>query len=187
MQILYRGALDERNRAVAERIETGARVVDLCCGPPLLFTSHLEAKRVRYLGVDLNPAFLDAVRKSGAEAMSLDLRDAPALPQGDYVIMLGSLYHFLPDPAPLVERMLEAASRQVIFSEPIRNWSQSRFPGMATLAALGTDAGYGAQSSRFDEGSLDRFFEAYADRVVESSPVARGREKLYVLEGRAAP
>ena len=26
MQILYRGALDERNRAVAERIETGAQI-----------------------------------------------------------------------------------------------------------------------------------------------------------------
>jgi SAM-dependent methyltransferase len=187
MQLLYRGALDERNQAVAEHVETGARVVDLCCGPPLLFTSHLEAKRVRYLGVDLNPAFLDAVQKSGAEATSVDLRDAPALPQGDYVIMLSSLYHFLPDPAPLVERMLEAASRRVIFSEPIRNWTQSRFPGMAALAALGTDAGYGAQSSRFDEASLDRFFEAYADQVVESSLVAQGREKLYVLEGRATP
>jgi SAM-dependent methyltransferase len=183
MRLLYRGALDERNRALAERIEAGTRVVDLCCGPPLLFTSQLKRKHVRYLGIDLNPVFLAAIQKSGAEAMSLDLRDTPRLPRGDYVIMQGSLYHFLPDPAPIVERMLEAAGHRVILSEPIRNFSQSRLPGVAALAALSSDAGYGAQPNRFDEATLDRFFEAYSERIVESSLVARGREKLYVLRG----
>lgn len=187
MRLLYRGALDERNRALAEHIEAGSRVVDLCCGPPLLFTSQLERKHVRYLGVDHNPAFLAAIQKSGAEALSLDLRDAPRLPRGDYVIMQGSLYHFLPDPAPIVERMLEAAGRTVILSEPIRNLSQSRLPGVAVLAALATNAGYGAQPNRFDEVALDRFFEAFSERIVESSLVARGREKLYVLQGGVAP
>ena len=187
MRLLYRGALDERNRALAERIEAGSRVVDLCCGPPLLFTSQLERKRVRYLGIDLNPVFLAAVQNSGAEAMRLDLRDAPRLPQGDYVIMQGSLYHFLPDPAPIVERMLEAAGRRVILSEPIRNFARSRLPGVAALAALASDAGYGAQPNRFDEATLDRFFEVHSERIVESSLVARGREKLYVLQAGAAP
>ena len=102
MRLLYRGALEERNRAVAECIEAGTRVVDLCCGPPLLFTSQLERKHVRYLGIDLNPVFLAAVQKTGAEAMHLDLRDAPRLPGADYVIIQGSLYHFLPDPTPIV-------------------------------------------------------------------------------------
>jgi len=101
--------------------------------------------------------------------------------------MQGSLYHFLPDPAPIVERMLEAAARRVIISEPIRNLSQSRLPGVAALAAFASDAGYGAQPNRFDEATLDRFFEAYSERIVESSLVARGREKLYVLQGGAAP
>jgi hypothetical protein len=187
IRLLYRGAFDERNRALAERIEAGTRVVDLCCGPPLLFNSQLERKHVRYLGIDLNMVFLAAVQKSGAEAMSLDLRDAPRLPRGDYVIMQGSLYHFLPDPAPIVERMLEAAGRRVILSEPVRNFSQSRLPGVAALAALASDAGYGAQPNRFDEATLDRFFEAYSERIVESSLVARGREKLYVLQAGAAP
>jgi SAM-dependent methyltransferase len=186
MRLLYRGALDERNRALAERIEAGTRVVDLCCGPPLLFTSELKRKHVHYLGIDHNPVFLAAIQKSGAEAMSLDLRDAPRLPESDYVIMQGSLYHFLPDPAPIVERMLEAAGRRVILSEPIRNLSQSRLAGVAALAALATDAGYGAQPNRFDEATLDRFFEAYSERIVESSLVARGREKLYVLRGATA-
>ena len=187
MRLLYRGALDERNRVLAERIEAGTRVVDLCCGPPLLFTSRLERKHVRYLGIDLNPVFLAAVQKTGAETMRLDLRDAPRLPEADYVIMQGSLYHFLPDPAPIVERMLEAAGRRVILSEPIRNLSQSKLPGVAVFAALASDAGYGAQPNRFDEATLDRFFEAYSDRIVESSLVARGREKLYVLQGGAVP
>jgi SAM-dependent methyltransferase len=187
MRLLYRGAINERNRALAEHIEGGTRVVDLCCGPPLLFTSELERKHVHYLGIDLNPVFLAAIQKSGAEAMNLDLRDAPRLPRGDYVIMQGSLYHFLPDPTPIVERMLEAAGRRVIFSEPIRNLSQSRLPGVSALAALATDAGYGAQPNRFDEATLDRFFEAHSERIVESSLVARGREKLYVLQGGAAP
>ena len=186
MRLLYRGALNERNRALAERIEAGSRVVDLCCGPPLLFTSQLERKHVRYLGIDLNPVFLAAVRESGAEAMSLDLRDAPRLPRCDYVIMQGSLYHFLPDPAPIVDRMLEAAGRRVILSEPVRNFSQSRLPGVAALAARASDAGDGVQPNRFDEATLDRFFEAYSERIVESSLVARGREKLYVLRGATA-
>ena len=183
MRLLYRGALDERNRALAEYIEPGTRVVDLCCGPPLLFTAELERKHVHYLGIDLNPVFLAAIQKSGAEAMNLDLRDAPRLPRGDYVIMQSSLYHFLPDPTPIVERMLEAAGRRVILSEPVRNISQSKLPGVAALAALASDAGHGAQPERFDEATLDRFFEAYSERIVESSLFARDREKLYVLQG----
>jgi hypothetical protein len=54
---------------------------------------------------------------------------------------------------------------------------------VAALAALATDAGCGAQPNRFDEATLDHFFEAYSEQIVESSLVARGREKLYVLQG----
>ncbi len=42
--------------------------------------------------------------------------------------MQASLYHFLPDAHEIVERMLAAAGRRVIVSEPVRNLASSQNP-----------------------------------------------------------
>jgi hypothetical protein len=98
------------------------------------------------------------------------------------MIMQASLYHFLPDPTPIVERMLRSAEKRVIIAEPIRNMSTSDSPFLSLLGRLFTNPGAGSHTLRFTEASLSEFFRNYGSRVIESFPIAGGREQVYVLK-----
>jgi hypothetical protein len=181
MLALYGRHYPSRYRAIADLIPTGASVVDLCCGPALLFTRYLRHKNVRYTGLDVNAGFIEKLVRKGAGGQVWDLRKDEPLPRADYVMMQASLYHFLPDALPIVERMLKAARRQVIIAEPIRNLATSGSPLLATLGRLFTNPGVGEQPLRFTEESLDGLFSGYGSQVDQSFLIAGGREKVYVI------
>src|SRR4051812_21650350 len=169
MLLLYGRHYFGRYRAVADLIPGGASVLDVCCGPAHLYHRYLKGKSVRYCGLDVNARFIDRLRRRGAEGHVCDVAaGAEALPPADYVVMQASLYHFLPDAAPVVDRMLNAAARQVIVAEPVRNLSDSRIPLLAWFARRQTDPGSGPQPHRFTEPSLAALFARYPSRVVRS-------------------
>lgn len=184
MLLLYGRHYASRYRAIAELIPAGSSVLDLCCGPALLYHRYLKSKGVRYAGLDLNANFIARLNRRGGRGQVWDLRSDEALPSADYVIMQASLYHFLPDAAPVVNRMLQAAQERVIIAEPIRNLATSDSRLLSLLSRLFTNPGVGEHNLRFTEASLADFFSAYASRVVRSFPIAGGREKVYVLDGR---
>ena len=184
MLALYGRHYGSRYRAIAELVPNGSSVLDLCCGPALLYHRYLRHKSVRYTGLDVNAEFIDRLTRRGASGQVRDLRSEEALPEADYVIMQASLYHFLPDPSPVMDRMLRAAKRQVIVSEPIRNLSSSDSRLVALVGKLLTDPGVGNHSQRFNEASLDQFFLRYRSLVQQSFLAAGGREKLYILSRR---
>jgi SAM-dependent methyltransferase len=184
MLALYGRHYGSRYRAIAELVPNGSSVLDLCCGPALLYHRYLRQKLVRYTGLDVNTDFIDRLTRRGASGQVWDLRSDKALPEADYVIMQASLYHFLPDPSPIMDRMLRAARRQVIVSEPVRNLSSSNSRWLALVGKLLTDPGVGNHSQRFNEASFDQFFSRYRSLVQQSFLVAGGREKLYILSRR---
>ncbi|WP_406273821.1 class I SAM-dependent methyltransferase [Nocardia sp. NBC_00881] len=181
MRALYGRHYTARYRAIAELIPEGASAIDLCCGPATLYTRYLRRKSVAYTGLDLNERFVARVVEAGGRGEVWNLRSDDALPPADYVIMQASLYHFLPEPRPVIDRMLAAATKQVIIAEPVRNLATSNNPVLATIGKRFTDAGDGEQAHRFTEQTLDEFFAEYGPRVVRQSLIAGGREKLYVL------
>jgi SAM-dependent methyltransferase len=185
IMFLYGRRYFSRYRAVAELIPAGASVVDLCCGPAVLYDHFLRHRAVCYTGLDINPRFIARLRRRGGHGEVWDLHSDQPLPPADYVIMQGGLLYFLPDPAPLVERMLQAARKQVIVSEAIRNLATSQIPVVAWIARRSTDAGLGAAPQRFTEATLDTFFAAYASRVSRCFLIPGGREKVYVLNKEA--
>ncbi|MGQ4600000.1 methionine biosynthesis protein MetW [Nocardia sp. R6R-6] len=181
MRGLYGKHYTARYRAIAELVPAGASVLDLCCGPATLYTRYLRHKSVDYTGLDLNERFVARVIEAGGRAMVWNLHSGEPLPAADYVIMQASLYHFLPEPGPVLDRMLASATEQVIVAEPVRNLATSGNPVLATIGKRFTDAGDGEQADRFTERTLDEFFTGYGPRVVRRSLIAGGREKLYVL------
>lgn len=183
MLALYGRHYGSRYRAIAELIPDGAGVLDLCCGPALLYHRYLRQKSVQYTGLDVNAQFIDQLTRRGASGEVWDLRSDKPLPKADYVIMQASLYHFLPDPSPVVDRMLRAARKQVMIAEPIRNLSSSDSRLLALAGKLLTNPGAGDHSQRFNEASLDQFFKRYISSVQQSFLIAGGREKMYVLGG----
>lgn len=187
MLLLYGRHYTSRYRAIAELIPAGSSVLDLCCGPALLYHRYLRAKAVQYTGLDINANFIFGLIRRGGSGQVWDLRSEEALPPADYVIMQASLYHFLPDASRVVERMLQAARKRVIIAEPIRNLATGDSLLLSLLGRLFTNPGVGEHSLRFTEASLADFFSGYASRVDESFTIAGGRERVYVLNGQIAP
>jgi len=173
----------ERMRVVAEEIPPGASVVELCCGPGTLYERYLRERTSSYIGLDVNDRFVSALRSRGVDARRIDLAayDGP-LPSADVALMQASLYHFLPDAGPVVDKMLAAAQQRVIVSEPIRNLATSSLPVIRLLGRRGADPGVGGHADRFTEQTLDRLMERYS--VVKALTIPGGREKVYVLAPR---
>lgn len=186
MFLLYLGHYRERSRVLAGFIPDHSSVVDVCCGPGTLYFDHLRKKSVRYTGLDINAGFIKTLAASGVKGVLWDMNSPEPLPRADYVVMQASLYHFLPDPRAIVDRMLVAANRQVILSEPVRNLADHNNPVLRWLARKFTNPGTGDQARRFDESSFDRFFAPYqsAGYVQAIFSIAGNREKVCVLRSR---
>ena len=186
MLLLYGRHYASRYRAIAELIPEGSSVLDLCCGPALLYHRYLRPRNVKYTGLDINANFITRLIRRGGGGQVWDLRNNEPLPAADYVIMQASLYHFLPEASPIVNRMLKAARKQVIIAEPIRNLTTSNSGLLSLLGRMFTNPGSGEQALRFNETSLAEFFSAYRSRVVQSFPIAGDRERVYVLSASPA-
>ncbi|MDQ6745631.1 MAG: class I SAM-dependent methyltransferase [Actinomycetota bacterium] len=189
MRALYGRHYGARMRMVAERVPDGASVLELCCGPGTLYLRHLQGRVSGYTGLDVNAGFVARLRARGVDARVVDLTvPVEPLPTADVAIIQASLYHFLPDAAALLERMLVAARRRVIVAEPVRNLTSSRITVVAGLGRRGADPGVGGHAQRFDESSLAALMERYRDRTEETLAIPGGRERIYVLAaGGPAP
>jgi SAM-dependent methyltransferase len=181
MVLLYGRHYSARYRAIADLIPAQASVLDLCCGPAILYHRYLRRKSIRYTGLDLSGAFIRRLNQRGAHGQVWDLREEASLPAADYVIMQASLYQFLPDAQPVVDRMLRAAHRQVILAEPVRNITNSKVALLAFLGRCFTDPGDGHSRYRFTEENLDLFFTRYGSRLSKTFSIPGGREKVFVL------
>jgi trans-aconitate methyltransferase len=159
---------NERLRAVAGEVPPGAAVVELCCGPGTLYTHHLRERASSYVGLDRNEPFILALRRQGVDARPMDLSSPRELiPSADVAIIQSGLHNFLPDPSHIIDRMLAAARRLTVISEPVREDRRTlMFP----------------HRPHFTEETLDLVLKPYRELVVKETVIAGGRDKLYVLQ-----
>ena len=184
MRALYGRHYAARMSAVAEQVRVGSSVLELCCGPGTLYLRYLRARTSGYIGLDVNRGFVARLRRAGVDARSLDLADVKvSLPTAEVVIMQASLYHFLPNAAQIVDRMLDAAAQRVIISEPVRNLASSDHRWVGALGRRAADPGVGGHAARFTEATLDELMSRWSGRVLASFHVPGGRERVYVLAG----
>ena len=182
---LYGRSIGERYRVVAACVPDGASVLELCCGTGRLYRRFLRARGVSYRGLDNSREFVGYLRRLGVAAELFDVWE-DALPQRgfDYVIMQASLYQFIPDAKAVVERMLHAARKEVIVSEPIRNYASSRFDWIAHVARRFSRPPVGGGEYlgwRFGPDSLDECMSEFGDRILERAVICGGRDCLYRL------
>jgi SAM-dependent methyltransferase len=182
MRVLYGRHYDDRMRAVAAEVPDGASVLELCCGPGTLYLRYLRARTSAYTGVDVNPRFVKQLRQRGVDARLLDLASSTGdLPAADVVVLQASLYHFLPAPERLLDRMVAGAHDRVIVSEPVRNLASSDLPLVGRIGRRAADPGVGGHAHRFTEKTLADVMAGYDDRVLKSFLIPGGRERVYVL------
>jgi hypothetical protein len=158
----------QRYSAVAELIPEKANVIEVCMGDAYLYSSYLGRKQVRYAGLDINETFVRCAMRKGIAAKIVDVMSEDIEP-ADYVIMQGSLYQFIPDEKQIIKKLLNAAKKQLIISEPIRNRAQSNNPLISFLARRAVNPGNGHRLERFDENRLlecFRFFEEFKKIII---------------------
>ncbi len=184
MRVLYGRHFAARYRALASEIPEGSSVVDLCAGDCYLYRQHLCAKSVKYLGLDLSPAFVRAAQKHGVNARVFNVWQ-DEIPRADIVLMQASLYQFLPRAEEIVAKMLAAARRKVIIAEPVRNLSDSRLAWLAKLSQILThptkeDSSYSGE--RFREESLAQVFKTFP-AFQKFFFIPGGREMVGIFRG----
>jgi SAM-dependent methyltransferase len=186
MRVLYGRHYGARMRLVADEVPEGASVLELCCGPGTLYRKVLHGRTGAYIGLDLNDRFVTRLRRLGIDARRVDVAAAEPLPTADVVIMQASLYHFLPRPETIIDRMLAAAGDRVIIAEPVRNLASSTVPIVSAVARRAADPGAGSYGSRFTAGTLRALMSRYGDRITSSFTIPGGREQVYVLTSTGA-
>ncbi len=185
MRALYGRHYEDRMRIVADQVPPGASVLELCCGPGTLYDRYLRHRARSYIGLDVNAGFVERLRRRGVDARLVDLAGGQEpLPGAEVAIIQASLYHFLPQAERIVDRMIAAASRRVIVSEPIRNLASSATPVIGLLGRRAADPGVGGHEQRFNETTLDQLMARYGARVEAAFLIPGGREKVYVLDSR---
>jgi len=182
MRVLYGKHFTDRYQVVSKEIPDGASVLDVCCGDCFLYRRFLQARNVRYIGVDNSPAFICSGQRKKIDVRSVDLK-AEELPKVEYVVMQGSLYQFLPDAAVVLKKLRAAATIKVIVAEPVQNLSDSHVKCLAKFSRWLTTP-YGATNysgERFSEESFTRIIKE-AGGAQQVCTIPGGREMVALLD-----
>jgi len=153
LNLLYLGRYRQRFDRVLARLDRrrDKRLVELCFGD-IYIAQWCVKHRIEYLGIDVNPSFVNWARARGHNVLRADLRERPPLGASDVVVIAGSLYHF----HDILDEFIHwamASTRRLIIAEPIRNWA-SRNDVWGRIAGRLANAGAGPENFRYDANSL---------------------------------
>jgi trans-aconitate methyltransferase len=175
MRVRHGRQFSERMRTVAAEVPPASAVVELCCGAGTLYTHYLRGNVSSYIGLDVNERFVAMLRRRGIDARPMDLSDShEPIPSGDVLIIQGAMHEFLPDADHILNRMLAAARRLVVVSEPILAPVSSPSAWRRLIPTY--------SRRRFTEKALDELFEPCRELLLKTTLLAGGCEKLYVLQ-----
>jgi hypothetical protein len=186
MRLLYGRHFDARYRIVAAEVPAGCSVVDVCAGDSFLYLHYLKQKSVHYTAVDNSPFFLQAAKKRGIACLQANALLDP-IPGGDVVIMMASLYQFIPDERKIVEKLIRSARQKLILSEPVSNITSSHVSFLSRLAnrlTMPFDPSSRYTGERFDEERLVTFLSSF-EAMQQVVRLPGGREMVAVLKGGA--
>ncbi len=179
LRILYRSHYRERIEAVADEIPDGSMVTDVCAGDCALHRYALRERDVAYLACDVNERFVTWTERKGIESRLLDVLEEE-IPPADCVVMMGSLYQFIPHEKIILQKLIHAARRKAIITEPVRNLAQSRSFVLRGAARFLTGLGGHSFRERFTEDTLRTCLTREGFRSFQT--IAGGREIIACLE-----
>jgi hypothetical protein len=177
MRRLYSGCYEERIHDAALHIPDGCSVADICAGDCSLYRYGLIDKNINYTAYDINPRFIRWAEQRNISMRHLDIRSED-IPQVDCVVMMSALYQFIPHERDVLERMINAARKMVIITEPVRNVAQSSFAPIRWMGKILTRVQDNPCDQRFTEASFRNLVDEYGFHPIE--PIANQRELLAV-------
>ena len=186
MRLLYRKNFNARYQVIAEEIPERISVVDVCAGDAYLYSNFLIKKSIRYTALDNSPHFLSWAQKKGIDYYKVNVL-CDEIPKGDIVVMMASLYQFIPKEKELLQKLISSARQKVIISEPISNLSSSPIGIIARIAnrlTIPFEVTGQYTGERFDEERLISLFTSFPG-FQHSTKIPGGREIVGVISGEA--
>lgn len=182
MKTLYsKRVAAQRLEMISEWIPKDSSVLDVCCGPALLYP-FLKNKVKRYQGLDLSLSFVKDAQKRGIPVQRFDLLSDP-LPLGfDTLVLQASLYQFIPKHDQVLRKVWEATQGDFILAEPIRNLADSENRFLAFLGKKLTNPGTGDCVHRFNEKTLDQALQFIKKSERKRETIPGGREVVYFFQ-----
>jgi len=162
--------LKDEYTKIADEVGT-LSVVDLCCGD-CYFKKFIPNNT--YIGIDFNKTFIKWAHKKGINAEQKDVL-TENLPSADCVLMLASLYHFLPkNQDAILQKMISSAKKKVIISEPVHNLHSSS----KSVANFFSNPGGAYTGQRFSANQLISLYKKFnASKIIDM-----GRTMIGVFE-----
>jgi hypothetical protein len=155
------GERDQMLQRVAREIGS-LSVLELCCGAGDL---RRWIPGNAYRGVDKNPGFTDPLISQGVHVTRGDVLSM-RWPEARCLVMIDSLYHFMPQLDALMDKMRLFPCEKVIISEPVNNLLPKLPPGLRGLARWATRVDGCSYDFRFTEEQLRDFFARYGFQKV---------------------
>jgi hypothetical protein len=186
IRFLYQKNFNERYQIVAENIPQNSSVVDVCAGDAYLYSHYLKKKSIRYIAVDNSPNFVKWGERKNIDYRNLNVYKDD-LPNADFILMMGSLFQFIPNEKQIVQKMISSSKKAVIITEPISNLSSSHVGLIAKLANSFTtpfEAPASYSPSRFNKNSFEEFLHLFPG-FQHSRVIAGGREMIAVFKGES--
>jgi hypothetical protein len=184
MHTLYGKNFNSRYQVIANEIPERVSVVDVCAGDAYLYTNFLNKKSIRYTALDNSPYFLRWGQKKGIDYRKVNVF-FDEIPKGDVVVIMASLYHFIPKEKEILHKLVRSARQKLIISEPISNLSSSHFGIIARISNLLTtpfeDTGQYV-GERFDEERITSLLKAFPG-FKRLTKIPGGREIVGVISG----
>lgn len=183
MRLSYGNRFEARYTALGKYIPEGCQLLEVCMGDALLYRHYLSGKNIRYSCCDINPVFVKAAKRKGLNASLLDVCFDP-IPKSEYILMQGSLYHFIPNQKEVVKKLLAACTKQLIISESTDNLSNSSSELKAYIGEQLSKAKSGQSRIKFTHDSLKETFSGLSDRIAVWEETPLNREVIVVLNAR---
>lgn len=180
MKFLYGKYFEARYRAIAELIPDNASVTEVCAGDGYLFRKYLSKKNIKYIGLDINSAFVKYAQQNNIPFIKHDLF-TDEVPSSDYVIIQGSLCQFIPKHEFVVKKLLAAAKNVLLIAEPIRNLSSSDNQLISFIAKYSANPGGNHAVHRFNKDTLIDFFQQFKE-FKKANEIDGGREMIGIFE-----
>ncbi len=162
MRVLYGRYFQARYRAIADLIPENSSVVEVCAGDAYLYRNYLKKKNVKYTGLDINPVFINSAKRKNIPFAYCDVMKND-IPAADHVIIHASLYQFIPNEHTVLRKLLNAAGRTLIVSEPVRNLADSSNAVISFLAKYSANPDSSHAVKRFNKEMLLFCFKQYSE------------------------
>lgn len=180
IKLSFGSRLKARYFNLQKHIPANSNLLELCMGDAFLYLNYLKQKNINYTCVDVNTAFINSAKKKGINCLQMNV-ETEEIPKSDYILMQGSLYHFIPHQKQIIQKLLDACNKELIISENIKNLSNHNSALKSYLGKIISNAGYGQSKIKFTKSLLEETFSDFKSRIKIWEELPDNNEIIIVL------